>query len=252
MKLSFATAHRLAVLSRDAYLSNEEFANRYTNFDYFDQDGTQAYLVETWSGELVVVFRGTEVTSLTDIKADLKFRKIYEHGATPGLVHRGFQAALDAVYEPLLERLIERRKDHRIFVTGHSLGASLATLFYGRVAPGDPVKPTLVTFGSPRVGDRSYREAFKYQGLDENCIRVRNHNDIITREPPAYLFYKHVGRTMWYIDHAGIITVNPPWHKRLSEYATGMIRGFSRNEGIDSLNDHFIEHYCSILGSLAR
>jgi pimeloyl-ACP methyl ester carboxylesterase len=235
-------AYRMAKLSRDAYLSREGFATRYTNFDFFSHGSTQCYLLRT-DTELIVVFRGTEPTKLNDILADIKFRREYEPGW--GMVHRGFRDALNLVYPKLLARIVELRSHHQVIFTGHSLGAAVATLCCSRFS--DP-SAHLYTFGSPRVGDRGFSECWRFQMT--NCWRLRNHNDVVTRNPGVLLGYRHVG-DMFYISHAGTVIKNPPWWVRSREFATGMIRGFGRRE-IDSFADHSISHYVEKLRLYAR
>lgn len=223
----------MAKLSRDAYLSREGFATRYTNFDFFSNGSTQCYLLRT-DTELIVVFRGTEPTKLNDIAADLKFRMEYLPGW--GMTHRGFKSALELVYDKLLKRIIELRSHHKVIFTGHSLGAALATLCMARF--GD-TSAHLYTFGSPRVGDRAFSECWRFQMT--NCWRLRNHNDVVTRNPGVLLGYRHVG-DMYYISHSGIVIKNPPWWVRVREFVTGTVRGLSRHH-LDSFADHGISNY---------
>ncbi len=98
---------------------------------FFEQAGTRAYLIE--SGELAIVaFRGTEVDHpkqfLVDLGDDLSF-VLRPGGGVPGRVHSGFEKALDDVWDrisPPLARAVAQGKP--VWLTGHSLGAALATL----------------------------------------------------------------------------------------------------------------------------
>ncbi|MCX5893209.1 MAG: lipase family protein, partial [Deltaproteobacteria bacterium] len=91
-------------------------------------------------------------------------------------MHRGFQAALDEVWERLHDYLEGKENARRtVWFTGHSLGAALATLAasrYGKVRG-------LYTFGSPRVGDLDFKQAFLVP-----TYRFVNHDDLVTRVPP--------------------------------------------------------------------
>ena len=77
-------------------------------------------------------------------------------------------------------------------MTGHSLGAALATLAADRY--GDV--QGLYTYGSPRVGDRMFKVDFNV-----NAYRFVNNNDIVAKVPPASM-YCHVGQ-LKYIDRDG-------------------------------------------------
>ena len=72
-----------------------------------------------------------------------------------------------------------------IAVTGHSLGAALATLYVLDNALTDRIKnPAIYTFASPRVGDASFAQAFDALGL--SSWRVANELDIVPRVPLGY------------------------------------------------------------------
>src|SRR5262245_57298511 len=108
----------------------------------FDAKGSQG-LVAADDTTCVVAFRGTETDDPTDLFADVNFRLApWEPG---GQVHEGFATAFRQVEADVRAHL---PADRRLLLTGHSLGAALATLA-ATVWPGD----ALYTFGSPRVGN---------------------------------------------------------------------------------------------------
>ena len=112
-----------------------------------------------------------------------------------GQVHRGFMQALEEVWSDLLPHLTQLDgKGCKLWVTGHSLGAALATLCASRY---DNVQG-VYTFGSPRVGNDGFKEK-----LDANIYRVVNNDDIVARVPPPGT-YVHVGE-LKFIDSDGII-----------------------------------------------
>jgi pimeloyl-ACP methyl ester carboxylesterase len=99
-----------------------------------------------------------------------------------------------------------------VYVTGHSLGGALATLFaaYAAAALPDLVPGAVVScisFASPKVGSMSFRAAV--QALERRgrlrCLRVANYQDLVTLLPDRgqwsclyILFwqasvYRHVG-----------------------------------------------------------
>ncbi len=170
--------------------------------EFFDTKTTQCYVAST-DRFAIVAFRGSEARLqensadpghiFADWLANFNFLlESWEHG---GRVHRGFKAALDEVWPQLQPCILKLQQDNcKIWMTGHSQGAALATLAasrYGEIQG-------LYTFGSPRVGDRDFKKKFKTA-----AYRFVNHHDIVTQVPPAGT-YRHVGK-LRYIDPAGIV-----------------------------------------------
>ena len=72
----------------------------------------------------------------------------------------------------------------KVYVTGHSLGAALATLTATQICYQKPtIKPVLYTFASPRVGDKRF-EDYVSEHL-KHVFRVINSEDIISAVPLA-------------------------------------------------------------------
>ncbi|KAF8695858.1 hypothetical protein HU200_036733 [Digitaria exilis] len=112
-----------------------------------------------------------------------------------------YSASYCAIEQVLTEiaRLMDKYKDEdtSITVVGHSLGATLATLnavdivanAYNK-SPGFDVDSrraapvTAVVFGSPRTGDRDFRDIF-HRLPDLRMLRVRNKPDRIPHYPPV-------------------------------------------------------------------
>jgi len=173
--------------------------------EFFSGNSTQCYVANN-DDFLILVFRGTEIRRrgdssdfaniIADLETDANIALVeWEQG---GKVHRGFIEALDEVWERLLDYLRSQENARRtVWFTGHSLGAALATLAaqrYGKVRG-------LYTYGSPRVGDRDFKQAFLVP-----TYRLVNHDDIVTRVPPP-LLYQHVG-DLKYLDGEGLLRNN--------------------------------------------
>jgi hypothetical protein len=97
-------------------------------------------------------------------------------------------------HKPSLEQTIEDffepgkfSEKTRIFVTGHSLGAALATIVTQVIKHQGYSQPQLYTFASPRVGDTTFAESFKDL---KHCYRIANTEDIVTTLPiPAGMLF---------------------------------------------------------------
>ncbi|XP_027108945.1 phospholipase A(1) DAD1, chloroplastic-like [Coffea eugenioides] len=70
-----------------------------------------------------------------------------------------------------------------ITITGHSLGAALATLTAYDITNTFSHAPivTVVSFGGPRVGDRTFRKHLERNGT--KVLRIVNSDDVITKVP---------------------------------------------------------------------
>lgn len=121
------------------------------------------------AGKLHIVFRGTQFTSGLDFAQewaeDAASLPLEPLGA--GKVHLGFYGA----YKALRQAVVEIGKP--AVITGHSLGAALATLCWADLG-GD-----LMTFASPRVGDPAFATGL----WNGQTVRVVNAPDIVPDVP---------------------------------------------------------------------
>ena len=99
---------------------------------------------------------------------------------------------------------IQKHKGYQFIVTGHSLGAAVATLvLYEAVGSGyintNDIEPVLVTYGQPRTGNQKF--VIDFNTKIKNVFRVVRYGDIVTNLPKSVLSagYSHLG---------GLILVN--------------------------------------------
>ncbi|RHZ86973.1 hypothetical protein Glove_41g108 [Diversispora epigaea] len=172
---------------------------------------------------IVVVFKGTTPTNFEDFVVDLMLQRVDAKSFVFGEVHEGFYSSLFPQSENSSSRanraspyitiirairskaadildhqatkginVNEPQKKINVWVTGHSLGAALASLFFARclkspkdLGPNCILKDGYV-FGSPALGDKEFAAEFaSYSNspFDQQSIlwRVIDDTDIITR-----------------------------------------------------------------------
>jgi hypothetical protein len=77
-----------------------------------------------------------------------------------------------------------------VTVTGHSLGAAIATLLALDLSVNSSLPVGLYTLASPRVGDLTFSHLVNH--VVPNAYRIDNRFDVVPKTPPP-LFYFHVG-----------------------------------------------------------
>tara|TARA_R100000030_G_scaffold100908_1_gene95247 strand:- start:1633 stop:2397 length:765 start_codon:yes stop_codon:yes gene_type:complete len=239
--------HTFAKASAIAYKDNakSDFRNLgYNVLQFVDYEGAQCYLLES-SKHYLLAFRGTEPGELSDIKADLNAIQ-RDSKAGKGDVHSGFAKEVDKVFQNLEMPTREEMGDKPLYVTGHSLGAAMATIACHRLQhePGlmagklqNPYKIAgLYTYGSPRAGDKAF-----VKSLDVEHFRCRNNNDLVTKVPFWLMGYRHHGKLV-YINYYGNVRRLTPW-QRFKDGWRGRFRAWSKFQFFDGAYDHSINEY---------
>jgi len=140
----------------------------------------------------------------------------------------------DTLEEPGIQEQIRMRKEVRprrsFVVTGHSLGAALATLFVMENKERKKFDITaLCTFASPRVGNTEF--ARQFDGLPLDSWRIVNQQDIVPKIPlrlPLFFDYQHV-ETAYEFSSSGVVKWSPVcWHS-MSTY----LHWLDPNIGVD-------------------
>lgn len=148
------------------------------------------------SAEIIVAFRGTQTAF--EWLHDIEFVKAdFPYVAHAGKAERGFAGLYGtckwggkAGAPRLADALLEAAGEQSLSITGHSLGAALATLLALEMAARLPRPPHVMTFASPLVGNKTF--AGKYDELVPDSWRVANRSDIVTALPPSLVGYTHV------------------------------------------------------------
>lgn len=188
------TAGNLAIThSQNAYCGSPD---TYTTRTYFgllegftpvyhidSSHDTQGYIgYSTEQSTIYIVYRGSESVSnwISDLDAILT-----DYPLCSGCeVHKGFYDALKGANNDVISQvkaLKQQFPDYTIMVTGHSLGAALATLTAAEIKNSGLGPVRMFNFGSPRVGNTDFANWFGTYIPDHN--RVTHHKDIVVHSP---------------------------------------------------------------------
>ncbi|HWS90740.1 MAG TPA: lipase family protein [Pyrinomonadaceae bacterium] len=214
-------------------------------FKAFSTDGGTECFVASNDDFAIVAFRGSELTPREDdrhnysniVKDWLGNADIHADEFGDGArIHRGFYAGVTRLMGEGFLQFIAGLPARRVWFTGHSLGAALATAAAARLLADGGRLDGLYTFGSPRVGDEVFADALKRMMGGRSHYRFVNGNDVVTTVPlrslpPDPVNFKHVG-TLMHIDGRGRITDDPSRFVRLKMKAADF---FDQFEG-DFLN----------------
>jgi len=229
-----------ANISAITYEDPKESKNKFKSFgftivEFFNVEGAQAYLLKDMNGMHVLSFRGTEVTQKSDVLADLKAGKKLE--ACGGKVHVGFKGEINKVWPAITVSLANI---DALYVTGHSLGAAMATIAASRIQT--KVK-ALITFGSPRVGDKDF-----VKSVVVDHYRVQNNCDDVTKVPFRLMGFDHHG-THKYMNYYGEFRDLTPW-QRVKDMARSRLKARAKGQKYIGVFDHMMANYIAKLEKL--
>jgi predicted lipase len=226
----------------------------------------------------VVAFRGTK--GIRDFITDAEFFRIpfFVCAGDPepaGAVHAGFLMGVRPVMDAVADS-IRSAGGSKVFLTGHSLGAAQAQLAAIILERRGIRVDGVYTFGSPRLGDSAWRDAWGRAGmasygqsesgaptlasyssvipLAARTYRFVNDLDIVPRLPGWLEGFRHVGQCE-YLDSScmppGVPLVTNPhfWFMALSD-ALGVWRDYRIRHELSSLEDHHIDCYVQSVNQL--
>lgn len=208
-------------------------------FHVKDTDG--AVLID--GNNATIVFRGTE--NKADVLSDIDVRKTKAFG---GKAHKGFYEAYYSVKPSLLKTLQDATVEY-ISVCGHSLGGGISVIA-SRDLLFDYIIGSVMTFGSPRVFDRSAAREYD-ERLGTRTYSVINASDPVPRVPSA-LRFSRVGQICFI--PAMLCHLKPGdqpfadwnWKTRLKSLWQDVATGGG------AIGDHYISTYLDRLKTLQR
>lgn len=165
--------------------------------------------------EIIIAFRGT--SSIEDWISDfIASQKRFKFIKESVLTHRGFTDIYSSARSKLMSSLNKLSSSKKLYITGHSLGAALASLCALDVASNTSFTSLqLFTYGSPRVGDPAFSKACAQYIPDS--FRIANLYDIVPLAPPTVykvpkqeetFYYSHI-KSRWMLEFQnGSVSLN--------------------------------------------
>lgn len=158
----------------------------------------------------IIAFRGTQRTTewIGDI---LLFQKRYE-GFADSKIHSGFADIYQGLAQQTREIASQLDPSKPCYISGHSLGAALATLAAVDIALKVPKlreQIRLYTYAGPRVGNPNFAQM--HSKVVPNSYRIFNLADSIPLSPPTIFrndVYSHIGQAWSFLTQYGDVLPN--------------------------------------------
>ena len=152
--------------------------------------------------DAVLAFRGTD--DFPDDIADIRYNQAtYPYASNAGLTHIGFTHVYESCRDAVTSPSTALPAGIMLYITGHSLGAAVATLTALDVAVNTPFKqPIIYTIASPRTGDPNFANRFDSTLVTSTICssRIVNMFDIVPLLPPRDI-YDPLDDTTYYYQH---------------------------------------------------
>ncbi|EJF65550.1 alpha/beta-hydrolase [Dichomitus squalens LYAD-421 SS1] len=152
--------------------------------------------------QVVVAHQGTDPHEILSIANDVEFAQVdanatlFPQASSDVQVHSGFQDTQGRTADLVLSTVQSSLASNgfkKVLVTGHSLGAAVASLdaVMLRMALPDDVEVDSVVFGLPRVGNSAWADLVN--SLIPSFAHITNQDDPVPNVPPHFLDFEHPG-----------------------------------------------------------
>ena len=165
---------------------------------------------------IIVSFRGS--ADVQNWIANVDAAQAWPFPQLPNVaVHAGFYQVYASVVAGLLQGVFGAQKAcprcRKLLVTGHSLGGALATMgaFEWSELFRNQLEVSLVTFGSPRLGNPAFEREFRRRPIRRHW-RVVHNADIVPHVPqqwqfPYWTVFSHVETEVWFNQNSTDFTI---------------------------------------------
>ena len=163
---------------------------------------------DSYTNTIFTAFRGS--SNILNWIDNIQISKISPYNDTSINVEKGFYKAYEYLKDDLFNNiptLVSKYNTNQVSITGHSLGAAMATLmvydisnFYSNY------KITFFyTFGSPRVGNSEFVASF--HSFNIPSYRITHYYDIVPHVPEEFMGYSHISNEIWYNEENNHYTI---------------------------------------------
>lgn len=172
-------------------------------------------LEDNINNNIWVCFRGTQ--TLSEIISDLKTKQIKSSIFKNCLIHEGFEKIYSVIRKNIMDTVKKNimDKNKNIIVTGHSLGASIATLT-GLELSINGYNSVVYNFASPRIGNEEFK---KMVNNNVNVFRIVNQSDIVPTLPSSVFPNFENYKNPFIYNHCGILkSFDDNWFSSLNNH----------------------------------
>lgn len=128
------------------------------------------------------------------------FNRNHTHVCPHCTVEQGFSIVWESLEKGVFAAMAEVgcKADKNVYVTGHSLGASVGTIAAAHFHLAGHYVRAAYLFESPRVGNRNWARWFEQELGDREIFRTAHGGDPVPDYFPAWMNFKHVGREVFF------------------------------------------------------
>jgi hypothetical protein len=219
--------HILSSRDPSTPIQDPKYLKTVTNLTTHKNDKVFGNIWTDKNGDYWIAFRGTQ--TWYDVLSDIDYNqseyknkitqttlvgfsnRMRDLGLSPSSlpkIHTGFSDVYDTIRDKIMSTLKDVGKDRRIYITGHSLGAAVATICHLDIG-NNGWKPTSYVFAPPRVGNSEF--ATLVNNSKGTLTNLVNTADIIPTLPisvsPNFtnpddpLIFSKCGETVYFTDN---------------------------------------------------
>lgn len=154
-----------------------------------------------------------------------------------GRVHAGFLTVLKTIRFATLQSLPEASRTCRVLVTGHSLGAAVATLLALFLKKERPLADvSLMTSACPRVGDEAFCELM--DARVPSHVTLRNDADLVPTIPSAVTVnFRNPYKPFLYSRCGAVMLFNSNWKSVSNNHQISVYLAFAQALARDSAGE---------------